>query len=104
MDAMCWPSWSVRVARWMTLLEYLFTLLDGAEAEEHRRLDSEGFTLEAQYRLAQFQDAFRRHRPTVLAQLRSGDLIARGYAERAPLNEPPSIVSKEWWHGSWMLD
>ncbi len=92
------------MAGWMTLLEYVFTLLDPAEAAEFRRLDSEGLKLQMQYGPDQFQEALKRHRPTVLAQLRSGALIARGHAALAPLHEQPSIISKEWWEGPWTLD
>ncbi len=91
--------------KWMTLLEYVFTLLDPAEAERYRRLESEGLKLEQQNGPDQFRgEALKRLAPIVLAQLRSGALRARGYAALAPLHEPPSPISKGWWDGPWTLN
>ena len=93
--------------QWMTLFEYLLTLLDPVEAEEFRRLARKRFAFGSIFAGApgiKFADAERRLKPVVLKQLRRGSLIAEGYLLGAPLQEPPSRIHTERWDAAWKLD
>lgn len=95
------------MSKWMSMFEYLLTLMPPAQAAALRKAARKGYDLDMVFHpspevagaILKYREACRIHVPRILEELASGTLLARGLATDAALDAAPALLRVEWWQG-----